>query len=179
MVTSLDRSGQTPLIYRHYQNILYHISLFFSILSEFKNIKNSSQSGDNDRLLVSISARVLYPLGRIMVIIAVTLISCPILNLAERQISNLMNSGLLTIGRHYTLTGNSAFLHFKVSKPQYIGTAYTEMHHESKKALDLQGLSVNFYRRKENSTLRRINQREALYIIIAKTVYSLRLMIYA
>lgn len=62
---------------------LYHISLFFSILSEFKNINNSSQSWDNDRPLVSISARVLYPLGRIMVIIAVILISCPIIELGR------------------------------------------------------------------------------------------------
>jgi hypothetical protein len=60
------------------------------------------------------------------------------------NISNLTNSGLLTIGRHYTLTGSSAFLHFGVSKAQDIGTAYTEMHHESKKALVNQGLSANF-----------------------------------
>ena len=54
-----------------------------------------------------------------------------------------MNSGLLTIGRHYTLTGSSAFLHFRMSEEQDIGTTNTEMHHESKKALDLQGLSAN------------------------------------
>ena len=60
------------------------------------------------------------------------------------NISNLTNSGLLTIERHYTLTGSSAFLHFKVSESQDIGTANSEMHHQSKKALDLQGLSVNF-----------------------------------
>ena len=60
------------------------------------------------------------------------------------NISNLTNSGLLTIGRHYTLTGSSAFLHFGTYKTQDIGTANTEMHHKSKKALDLQGLSVNF-----------------------------------
>ena len=59
-------------------------------------------------------------------------------------ISNLTNSGILTIGRHYTLTGSSAFLHFKASEAQDIGTEYTEMHHKSKKALDLQGLAVNF-----------------------------------
>ena len=57
---------------------------------------------------------------------------------------NLTNSGLLTIGKHYTLTGSSAFLHFKASEPQHIGTAYTEMHHKSKKALVNQGLSANF-----------------------------------
>ena len=57
---------------------------------------------------------------------------------------NLTNSGILTIGKHYTLTGSSAFLHFKASEAQDIGTANTEMHHESKKALDLQGLSADF-----------------------------------
>ena len=40
--------------------------------------------------------------------------------------------------------GSSAFLHFEASEAQDISTAYTEMHHESKKALDLQGLSANF-----------------------------------
>ena len=59
-------------------------------------------------------------------------------------ISNLTNSGLLTIGKHYTLTGSSVFLHFEASVAQDIGTAYTEMHHQREKALDLQGLSVNF-----------------------------------
>jgi hypothetical protein len=59
-------------------------------------------------------------------------------------ISNLTNTNLLTIERHYTLTGSSAFLHFKASEAQDIGTANTEMHHKSKKALDLQGLSANF-----------------------------------
>ena len=49
----------------------------------------------------------------------------------------------LTIWKHYTLTGSSAFLYFKASEAQDIGTANTEMHHESKKALDLQGLSAN------------------------------------
>ena len=58
-------------------------------------------------------------------------------------ISNLTNSGLLTIGKHYTLTWSGAFLHFKASEAQDIGTAYTEMHHENKKALDSQGLSAN------------------------------------
>ena len=60
------------------------------------------------------------------------------------EISDLTNSGLLTIGGHYTLTGSSAFLHFRVSVAQDIGTAYTEMHHQSKKALVNQGLLVNF-----------------------------------
>ena len=59
-------------------------------------------------------------------------------------ISNLTNSGLLTTGRHYTLTGSSAFLHFKVSEAQHMGTVNSKMHHESKKALVNQGLSVNF-----------------------------------
>ena len=45
---------------------------------------------------------------------------------------NLTNSGLLTIGRHYTLTGSSAFLHFGASEAQNIGTANTEMHQENK-----------------------------------------------
>ena len=62
----------------------------------------------------------------------------------NRSSCNLTNIGLLTIGKHYTLTGSSAFPYFKGSEVQHIGTAYTEMHHESKKALDLQGLSVNF-----------------------------------
>ena len=57
---------------------------------------------------------------------------------------NLTNTNLLTIGRHYTLTGSSAFLHFETSEAQDIGAANTEMHHKSKKALDSQGLSVNF-----------------------------------
>ena len=56
---------------------------------------------------------------------------------------NLTNSGLLTIGRHYTLTGSSAFLHFGAYEVQDIGTANTEMHHKSKKALVYQGLSAN------------------------------------
>ena len=60
------------------------------------------------------------------------------------NISNLTNSGLLTIEKHYTLTGSSTFLYFKVSEAQNIGTAYPEMHHKSKKALDLQGFSANF-----------------------------------
>ena len=59
------------------------------------------------------------------------------------NISNLTNSGLLTIEKHYTLTGSSAFLHFRASEAQDIGSAYTEMHHKSKKALDLQGLSAD------------------------------------
>ena len=57
--------------------------------------------------------------------------------------SSLTNINLLTVGRHYTLTGSSAFLHFGVSKAQDIGTANTEMHHKSKKALVNQGLSAN------------------------------------
>ena len=60
------------------------------------------------------------------------------------NISNLTNSGLLTIEKHYTLTGSSAFLYFKVSKTRNIDVANTEMHHQSKKALDLQGLSADF-----------------------------------
>ena len=40
--------------------------------------------------------------------------------------------------------GSSAFLHFGDSEAQDIGTANTEMHHKSKKALVNQGLSVNF-----------------------------------
>ena len=59
-------------------------------------------------------------------------------------ISNLTNTNLLTIGRHYTLTGSGAFLHFEASEAQHIGIAHIEMHHESKKALVYQGLSVNF-----------------------------------
>ena len=59
-------------------------------------------------------------------------------------ICNLTNSGLLTIERHYTLTGSSAFLHFEASEVQDIGITNTEMHHEKEKALDLQGLSAIF-----------------------------------
>ena len=59
-------------------------------------------------------------------------------------ISNLTNTNLLTIERHYTLTGSSAFPYFEASVAQDIGTAYTEMHHQREKALDLQGLSANF-----------------------------------
>ena len=58
-------------------------------------------------------------------------------------IGSLEKINLLTIVRHYTLTGSSAFLHFKGCKEQDIGTANSEMHHQSKKALDLQGLSAN------------------------------------
>jgi len=50
-----------------------------------------------------------------------------------------MNTNLLTIGKHYTLTEGSAFLHFRASEAQDIGTAYTEMHHEREKALVNQG----------------------------------------
>ena len=60
------------------------------------------------------------------------------------NISNLTNSGLLTIEKHYTLTGSSAFLHFRASEAQDIGTAYTEMQHQREKALVNQGLSANF-----------------------------------
>ena len=60
------------------------------------------------------------------------------------NISNLTNSGLLTIEKHYALTGSSAFLYFKVSKTRNIDVANTEMHHKSKKALVNQGLSANF-----------------------------------
>ena len=63
---------------------------------------------------------------------------------SSAQFGRLTNSGLLTIERHYTLTGSSAFLHFEVSETQDIGTANTEMHHKREKALDLQGLSANF-----------------------------------
>ena len=56
---------------------------------------------------------------------------------------NLTNSSLLTIGKHYTLAGSGAFPHFEASVAQDIGTAYTEMHHKSKKALVNQGLSAN------------------------------------
>ena len=56
------------------------------------------------------------------------------------QFGRLTNSGLLTIEKHYTLTGGSAFLCFGASEAQDIGTAYTEMHHHSKKALVNQGL---------------------------------------
>ena len=63
---------------------------------------------------------------------------------SDFNISNLTNSSLLTIGRHYTLTGSSAFLHFEASEVQHIGTAYTEIHHQREKALVNQGLSANF-----------------------------------
>ena len=62
----------------------------------------------------------------------------------NRRSCNLTNSGLLTIGRHYTQAGSSAFLHFKASEAQDTGTAYTEMHRKSKKALANQGLSADF-----------------------------------
>ena len=60
------------------------------------------------------------------------------------NISNLTNSGLLTIERHYTSTGSSAFLHFRTSEAQDIGTANAKMRHQREKALDLQGLSAIF-----------------------------------
>ena len=60
------------------------------------------------------------------------------------NISNLTNSGLLTIEKHYTLTGSRAFLYFKVSKTRNIDVANTKMHHKSKQALVNQGLSANF-----------------------------------
>ena len=63
---------------------------------------------------------------------------------SSAQFGRLTNSGILTIGRHYNLTGSSAFLHFGISEAQDIGTANTEMHHKSKKALANQGLSANF-----------------------------------
>ena len=61
----------------------------------------------------------------------------------NRRSCNLTNSGLLTIGRHYTQAGSSAFLYFGASEAQDIGTAYTEMHQENKQALVNQGLSAN------------------------------------
>ena len=63
---------------------------------------------------------------------------------SSAQFGRLTNSGLLTIEKHYTLTGSSAFLYFKVSKTRNIDVANTEMHHKSKKALVNQGLSANF-----------------------------------
>ena len=63
---------------------------------------------------------------------------------SSAQFGRLTNSGLLTIEKQYTLTGSSAFPYFKTSEAQDIGTAYTEMHHKSKKALANQGLSANF-----------------------------------
>ena len=36
------------------------------------------------------------------------------------NIRNLTNSGLLTIGKHYTLTGSSAFLFFEVFTAQHM-----------------------------------------------------------
>ena len=62
----------------------------------------------------------------------------------NRSSCNLTNSGLLTIEKHYTLTGSSAFLRFGASEAQDIGTADTKMHHKSKKVLVYQGLSVDF-----------------------------------
>ena len=62
----------------------------------------------------------------------------------NRSSCNLTNSGILTIGKHYTLTGSSAFLHFKASEAQDIDAANTEMRHQREKALDLQGLSADF-----------------------------------
>ena len=53
----------------------------------------------------------------------------------NRSSCNLTNIGILTIGKHYTLTGSGAFLHFMASEAQDIGTANTEMHHKSKKPL--------------------------------------------
>ena len=54
-----------------------------------------------------------------------------------------MPAGFVFSLKHYTLVGSSAFLHFVVFGTQDIGTAYTEMHQESKKALVNQGLSTN------------------------------------
>ena len=62
----------------------------------------------------------------------------------NRSSCNLTNSGILTIGRHYTLTGSSAFLRFGASETQDMGTANTETHQQREKALDLQGLSADF-----------------------------------
>ena len=62
----------------------------------------------------------------------------------NRSSCNLTNTNLLTIGRHYTLTGSSAFLRFGASEAQDIGTANTEMHHQREKALVNQGLSADF-----------------------------------
>ena len=67
-------------------------------------------------------------------------------NICTLIICNLTNTNLLTIGRHYTLPGSSAFLHFEASEAQEIVTAYTKMHHKSKKALVNQGLWANFQR---------------------------------
>ena len=61
----------------------------------------------------------------------------------NRRSCNLTNTNLLTIGRHYTLTGSSAFLHLGASEAHDIGTANTEMHHQREKALVKQGLSAN------------------------------------
>ena len=62
----------------------------------------------------------------------------------SRSSCNLTNIGFLTIGKHYTLTGSSAFLHFGATEAQDIGTAYSEMHRQREKALVNQGLSANF-----------------------------------
>jgi hypothetical protein len=50
-------------------------------------------------------------------------------------ISNLINTNLLTIRKHHTLTGSSAFLHFEATEAEDIATVYIQMHHKSKKPL--------------------------------------------
>ena len=61
----------------------------------------------------------------------------------ENDQSCLTNTNLLTIGKRCILTVAVLFYIFGVSVAQDISTADTEMHPESKKALDLQGLSAN------------------------------------
>ena len=63
--------------------------------------------------------------------------------LKKTELCLLTNTNLLTIGRHYTLTGSGAFLRFEASEAQHIDTANSEMHHQREKALDIQGLSAN------------------------------------
>ena len=65
------------------------------------------------------------------------------------NISNLTNSGLLTIEKHYTLIGSSAFLHFELSSAQDIGTTNIVMHQKSKKPLIFKGFRSFFNDKKK------------------------------
>ena len=78
----------------------------------------------------------------------------------------LTNSGLLTIGKHYTLTGSSAFLHFKASEAQDIGIEYTEMHHKSKKTLIFKDFQLIFNDKKK--TVGRYDCINLLFLICVR-----------
>ena len=67
------------------------------------------------------------------------------------NISNLTNSGLLTIEKHYTLTGSRDFLYFKVSKTRNINVATPKCTKKEKKPLQIKDFRLIFNDKKKTA----------------------------